>query len=278
MKHETYEKYLAHDVELPQRALLTAWDCLSNYHTDLVLAGGLAIKFLTHPPEGSLPGPVTLDVDFCIHITATSGQYGNIKTTLSGHGFDWDTAMRRFVRKYQTMDLYIDLITDDGKSTGGTVIVDDSLPVSTLPGVGRALERCRQVEISGKTLVGAESTQCVKIAEVGPMLALKLNAFGGMNGRKAPKDTHDILYLAMNYLDGVEAAVADYHAEREAGNRAVPLADKALRDYFLDEEGEGALACATFRLGENDRTEVFESESLAIRTQLVTLAHALLSQ
>ncbi len=276
MKHETYEKYLAHDVELPQRALLTAWDCLNNYHDDLVLAGGLAIKFLTAPPEGSLPGPVTLDVDFCIHITATSGQYGNIKTTLSGHGFDWDTPQRRFVRKYETMDLYIDLITDDGKATRGTVIVDDGLPVSALPGVGRALERCRVVEISGKTLVGAESIQCIKIAEVGPMLALKLNAFGGPTGRKAPKDAHDILYLAMNYLDGVEAAIADYHAEREAGNKALPLADQALRDYFLEVEGEAALACASFRLGDNHRSVDFEGESLVMRNQLVTLAHALL--
>lgn len=100
MKHDTYSGYIegasSGRLELPQQALLTAWDCLVSYQDDLVLIGGLAIRQLTHPPKGGLPGPVTLDVDFGISIAASGGQYSSIRDTLSGHGFKWDG--KRFKR------------------------------------------------------------------------------------------------------------------------------------------------------------------------------------
>jgi len=108
------------------------------------------------------------------------------------------------------------------------------------------------------------------------MLALKLNAFGGPAGRKAPKDAHDILYLAMNYLDGPEAAVAGFREEQEAGNYAAGLADSALRKYFMDENAEGPMACAAFRMNNQHTQLELAEESMQIRQQLVTLAHALL--
>ena len=185
MKHDTYEKYVAMDTDLPQRALLTAWDCLCQYH--------------------------------------------------------------------------------------------DSLPVGTIPGINRALEKHRWVDITGKTLVGSEMTQSIKVAEVGPMLALKLNAFGGPKGRKSPKDAHDIFYLANNYLEGVDAAILAFREERAAGNYAVTLAEAALKNYFLDDEAEGPLACVAFRMNSQHDLPEFAEESLQLRQQCVTLALELLS-
>lgn len=276
MKHDTFAKYRAQDVHLPERALLTAWDSLCAYHGDLVLAGGLAIKYLTTPPASGLPGPVTLDVDFAINMAASAGSYGSIRESLAGHGFSWSSSSRRFVRKYRELDLYIDLITDNGTPSSGTIIVDDSLPVSCLPGINNALENYRNIEISGSTLVGAESTQTIRVAEVGPMLALKLNAFGGPEGRKAPKDAHDILYLAMNYLDGTETAIEAFHTEKHAGNMAMAHAESALQEYFLDPEAEGPMACAAFRLGEQHLSAEHAEASLLIRTQCMSLAEQLL--
>ncbi len=277
MKHDTFEKYEASNLDLPQRALLTAWNCLSAYQDDLVLAGGLAVKHLTIPPEECMPGPVTLDVDFGIRIGASEGMYGTIKGRLGAHGFDWDVDQRRFIRKFEELDLYIDLLTDDGKSDMGTAIVDDSLPVGTLPGINRALEIRRWIKVSGKTLVGSEVSVSVAVAEVGPMLALKLNAFGGPKGRKAPKDAHDILYLAMNHLDGPDRAVEAFRVEREANNRAVPHALAALQRYFRNEDDEGPMSCAAFRLNNRHQDVDLLDESMQIRQQCVTLAHELLS-
>jgi hypothetical protein len=278
MKHDTFEKYSQSDLGLPQQALLTAWDCLAAYQEDLVLVGGLAIKALTHPPAEGMPGPVTLDVDFGISIGASGGSYGSILETLAAHGFIWNADMKRFVRKFDTLDLYIDLLTDNGSADTGSVTVDDSLTVGIVPGIARALDATREIKIEGITLVGSKSEQRIKVAEAGPMLALKLNAFGGpVTGRKAPKDAHDILYLAMNYLDGTDSAIAAFHAERSAGNRAIPHAVYALENYFSNPDSLGPMSCAAFRMNNQHLDPEVESESMQIRQQCVTLAQELLA-
>jgi hypothetical protein len=277
MKYGTYEQYTKEDLGLPQRALLTAWDCLAAYQEDLVLVGGLAIKHLTHPPEEGMPGPVTLDVDFGISIGASGGSYGSIRDTLAAHDFIWHGDLKRFVRKFDEIDLYIDLLTDNGTTDTGTVVVDDSLALGVVPGIERALRVYRHIVINGDSLVGSKSEQSIKVAEVGPMLALKLNAFGGPVGRKAPKDAHDVLYLAMNYLDGTDAAIAAFHAEKADGNRAIQHAVFALENYFTTPDSHGPMSCAAFRLNERHLAPELEDESIQIRQQCVTLAQALLS-
>lgn len=278
MKHDTFEAYSKFDLHLPQRALLTAWDCLAAYRDDLVLVGGLAINHLTLPPNEGMPGPVTLDVDFGISIGASGGSYGSIRETLSAHGFKWNPEMKRFVRKFDSIDLYIDLLTDDGTADTGAATVDDSLTVGIVPGVARALDVTREIEIKGTTLVGSETEQRIKVAEAGPMLALKLNAFGGpVTGRKTPKDAHDILYLAMNYLDGTDSAIAAFHAERSVGNRAIAHAVYALENYFTTPDSLGPMSCAAFRMNNRHLDPEVESESMQIRQQCVTLAKELLA-
>ncbi len=275
MKHGTYAQYPVDSMNLPQRALLTIWDCLADYRNDLVLVGGLAVRHLTKPPAEGMPGPVTLDVDFGISIAAEGGGYGSIKDTLSAHGFHW--ARNRFVRRFPEMELFVDLLTNDDKADMGTVIVDDGLPVGIVPGIRRARECSRWVTVSGMNLLGVEQTESIRVAEVGPMLVLKLNAFGGPVGRKAPKDMHDILYLGMEYLDGHRAAVAGFQAEKEAGNRGMPHALHALKNYFTSTEALGPMSCSAFRLGDDHLSAEFAEDSLRIRQQCVTLAEALLA-
>lgn len=274
MKHDTFDKYAADSLELPVQALLTTWNCLPDFRDDLVLVGGLAVRYLTRLPAEGLPGPVTLDVDFGVSLAADGGAYPGIRENLSGHGFKWENG--RFIRKFPKMELYIDLLTDDDKSDRGTAVVDDGLHVSIFPGINRALACHRKVTISGRTLLGNPQTEAIKVAEVGPLLALKLNAFGGPSGRKAPKDAHDILYLVMNYIDGTTAAVAGFQEERRVGNRGINHALNCLQDLFSNPDAEGPLACAAFQLNNQHNEPQNEQESLRIRQQCVTLAQALL--
>lgn len=275
MKHDTFDKYSAHAMDLPQRALLTTWDCLSAYRDDLVLVGGLAIHHLTKPSENGMPGPVTLDVDFGLSVGAGGGIYGSIRDTLSGHGFKWED--NRFARRFDDLTLFVDLLTDDGKADTGAAVVDDGLSVSVVPGISRALEHHRFVTVSGTSLLGVTQTEQIRVAEVGPLLVLKLNAFGGPVGRKANKDAHDILYLSMNYLDGTQKAVKAFHDEKSVGNRGMPHALHALNNYFSGPEAQGPMACAAFRLNNRHLEPEFQEESERIRQQCVTLAEALLS-
>ncbi len=275
MKHDTFDKYPKDSLELPTQALLTTWDCLPEYRDDLVLVGGLAVRYLTREPAEGLPGAVTLDVDFGVSLAADGGSYPGIRENLSGHGFTWEN--QRFTRKFPTLELHIDLLTDDDKSEKGTAVMDDNLQVSIFPGINRALECYRTVKVSGKTLLGHPQTEEIKVAEVGPLLVLKLNAFGGPSGRKAPKDAHDILYLVENYLGGTAAAVAGFHAERRLENRGVSNASKCLESYFSKMDGQGSVACAAFRLNNQHEEPQNEQVSLRIRQQCVTLAQALLA-
>lgn len=272
MKHDTFEKYPKGGTDLAQQALLTTWDCLADYRDDLVLVGGLAVRHLTRRAETGLPDAVTLDVDFGISLGTSNGMYGSIRQTLSAHDFKWEGG--RFVRYFGKMKLFIDLLTDDGQAATGNAVVDDGLSVSIMPGINRALECHRNLVVSGKTLLGVPQSQTVKIAEVGPMLVLKLNAFAG---RKAPKDAHDVVYLAMNYLEGVDGSVAGFAREKAAENRGMPRALQTLEEFFTDEKAQGPMSCAAFRMNNEHEAPEREDESLLIRQQCVTLALALLT-
>lgn len=271
MKQNTIDGYMAEDLQLPQQALLTAWDCLSRFHGEMVLIGGLAVRHITKPAAPGIPGPVTMDVDFGINIGASSGQYDSIKLTLSMHGFQWEGG--RFERPFKGFALYIDLLTDDGKGNIGTVTVDDGLNVSLTPGVNRALECYRALEIEGKNLVGAHQKQIIRVAEFGPLMVLKLNAFAE---RKAPKDAHDILYLGMNYLDGIENAIAKFQTEKSKGNPGMAKALETLRREFQNADSNGPLSCAAFRLNNSQLSPESKAQSMKIREQCVTLAMDLL--
>lgn len=275
MKHDTFDKYPPDSLELPVQALLTTWDCLPDYRADLVLVGGLAVRYLTKTPAEGLPGAVTLDVDFGVSLAADGGAYPGIRENLSGHGFKW--VKGRFTRQFPKLELHIDLLTDDDKSDKGTAVMDDNLQVSIFPGINRALECYRTVKVSGKTLLGNPLTEEIKVAEAGPMLVLKLNAFGGPSGRKAPKDAHDILYLAENYLGGGKAAVAGFHEERRLGNRGINHALKCLANFFSSPATQGPVACAAFRLNNQHLEPQNADTSLQIRQQCVTLAQQLLA-
>lgn len=277
MKFERYDKYLAADTSVPPRALLTTWEALADFHDDLVLVGGLAVRYLTKPPLAGQPGPVTLDVDFAVSLAVDSGLGPTIKQALHDHGFRWDARERRFTREVPGLRLHVDLLTDDGKSDKGTVIVDDGLPVSVLPGIDRALACVRKVPVTGVNLEGQSRTIDINVAEVGPMLALKLNAFGGPDGRRAGKDAHDILYLATRYLDGLPAAVAGFQAEKAAGNRAMRHALVCLQRDFAEIDAPGPVACATFRIPGWPESSVNAEAALALRQECVTLAQALLA-
>jgi hypothetical protein len=273
MKHDTFAGYPEDSLDLPQRALLTAWDSLSRYQEELVLIGGLAIRHMTIPPSHGLPGPITLDVDFGISMGASGGQYDSMRSILSMHGFAWNG--KRFKRPCGEVELFLDLLTEKVGTGSGTIIVDDGLPVSALPGIERALKNFRSIRISGYSLIGSKAEHSIRVAEAGPLLVLKLNAFGGPNGRKAPKDAHDILYLAMNYLDGPENAIADFQSEKTASNRGMPSALESLKTQFQDADSPGPLACAAFRMNNRHLEAGHLEESLRIREQCVTLAREL---
>jgi hypothetical protein len=257
-KFGTYGDYPKESLQSAEAALLTAWRSLDRYHNDLVLVGGLAVHYLTkRDATGGSPGAVTMDVDFGISLASSGNQYGTIKSDLAG--LDFKTEGNRLVRKFGNLNLYLDFLTEDPPALTGARMVDDVI-ASVIPGVNRALACRRFVPVKGRDLYGAVQECQVAVADIGPLLVLKLNAFGGPTGRRLPKDAYDVLLAVTRFLDGPRAAVAAFRAEAEAGNTGYEFALRALRNDFSNPDQDGPIRAAEFHSGNaEDRARVREN-------------------
>jgi predicted nucleotidyltransferase len=236
----------------------------------MVLVGGLSLKYLTRDISDELPGPVTMDVDLGITVGASGDTYGTIGTDLQAQGFRPEKG--RYVRQVNEIPLYVDFLTDDNVSDSGTALVDD-VPAGVFPGVTRALQENRKVSVAGRDLYGAPQKFTIPVADVGPLLVLKLNAFAGR--QQQPKDAYDILLATRHYIDGAEMAVRKFQAE-QAVNRAYPRARETLQQFFVEADQSGPLRCAEFLRPASD--EDYEQRRQLVIQDAVTIGRLLLGE
>ncbi len=265
-KFGSFSEYPKDGLCSAEKVLLTAWRSLERYHDDLVLVGGLAVHYLTKPTVAGLPGAVTMDVDFGISLAASGEQYGTIKSDLAGLGFKPEG--NRLVCKRGALNIYLDFLTEEPPLLTGTRIVDDVV-ASVVPGMNRALSCRRMINVKGLDLYGAEQECKVAVADIGPMLVLKLNAFGGPTGRRLPKDAYDILLAVTGFVDGPAAAIAAFQAEARTGNTGYEFAVKSLRRDFSDSRQDGPIRAAEFYPGTSGNRDL-------IREDVVTVGRLLL--
>ena len=269
-KHETFAAYPSRGLAAAESALLTIWPTLSRYHDDLVLIGGLAIHHLTSREGSNWPGAVTMDVDFGIELSAGGDQY-SLRSDLAGIGFHADPQFEnRLVRQVENIALYVDFLTEAPPAVTGARMVDDVV-ASVVPGINRALASRRLVTISGIDVYGARQTCEVAVANIGPLLVLKINAFGGPTGRRHPKDAYDILLAVTAFVDGPAAALSAFHAEANHGNTGYATAIQALRRDFTEIDADGPIRAAEFLRGTS-------GDHLRVREELVTAAKFLLGE
>ena len=138
-----------------------------------------------------------------------------------------------------------------------------------VPSVNRALASRRIVPVRGRDLYGVEQSCNVAVADIGPLLVLKLNAFGGPTGRRSPKDAYDVLLAVTGFTDGPKAAVSAFRAEKDAGNPAYATAVVVLRSDFAEAAQDGPARAAEFYPGDAADRE-------RVRQQVVTVGSILL--
>jgi hypothetical protein len=187
---------------------------------------------------------------------------------LAGLGFG--TEDDRLLRKFGDIQVYLDFLTEDPPSQTGTRLVDDVV-ASVIPGVNRALACRRLVTVRGRDLYGAEQECKVFVADIGPLLVMKLNAFGGPTGRRHPKDAYDVLLAVSAFVDGPEAAVRAFRAEGGAGNRGFDSAVATLRKDFLSADKDGPIRAAEF-------VREFVSDATQVQQDVATVAKYLLGE
>lgn len=265
-RFSTYGDYPKGSLDWAEMVLLTAWRSLERYHDEIVLVGGLAVHYLTRRDVAGIPGAVTMDVDFGITLGASGGQYGTIASDLAGLGFV--SRGNRLVRKFGDQNLYLDFLTEDPSAVTGGRIVDDVV-ASIAPGINRALACRREVRVKGRDLYGVEQNCKVAVADIGPLLVLKLNAFGGPVGRRLPKDAYDVLLAVTGFIEGPEAAVSAFRSEGNAGNPGYVSALEALREGFSEIGQDGPVRAAEFHPGNAE-------DHARLREQVVTVGRLLL--
>ncbi|HAV12706.1 MAG TPA: hypothetical protein DCX06_04300, partial [Opitutae bacterium] len=206
-KFDSFDKYPARGLAAAESALLTVWPTLKRHHEDIVLIGGLAVHYLTREHTQVWPGAVTMDVDLGLSLAVDDDRYGNIMEDMSGLGFTGDPKQEnRLVREVDGLKMYLDFLTDSGTKLTGTTRVSDVI-TSSVPGLNRALSERRMVKIEGNDLYGNKQTIEIPVCDVGPLLVLKLNAFGGPRGRRHPKDAYDVLLCITGYPEGAAEAI-----------------------------------------------------------------------
>jgi hypothetical protein len=102
------------------------------------------------------------------------------------------------------------------------------------------------------------------VADIGPMLVLKLNAFIGPTGRRLPKDADDVLLAVTGFVDGPDAAVAAFRAEAKAGNTGYDFALKTLQEDFSDPDLDGPIRAAEFHPGNTGNRERIRQDAATV--------------
>lgn len=238
MKHFHYTERGLQDV---RSALLTIWPTLNRYHDDLVLVGGLAVDCLTDAKKSRLPGSVTTDVD----------------------------NPSRLVRKFEEANLYLDFLTESSAGITGVVTVDDVV-ANVVPGINRALECKRWVEVTGEDFYGSKQSMKIAVADIGPLLVLKINAFGGPTGRRHAKDAYDVLLAVTAFMDGAPEAIRLFHEEAKFNSQAYVYAIEALKRDFLSPDSAAPVRAASFLEASGDERD-------RIREEVVTVGNYLLN-
>lgn len=278
MKCETYSEYDPHRTALAESAFLTVWAGLGSWHNNLVLVGGLVPKYLCGEmtQARTLPRPATLDVDFGISLVASAEQYGSLYWGLRGQGFQNSSAHPgRMEKTIDDITIPVDFLVEHPPRTSGSAQVDEII-ASIMPGVNRALETARRMEVSGIDLHGAEQTLTARVCEVGPFLVLKLRAF---LHRQQPKDAFDILYTVLHYDGGIDAAIAAFGEEVRLENPACADAVTTLKKHFGSENQPGPVKASHFVLGNSISGESEERlfRRTILRQDMVDVGARLLS-
>lgn len=181
-KFERFDEYPARGLSAAESVLLTVWPTLARHRDDMVLVGGLAVHYLTRNHTKEWPGTVTMDVDLGLSLAVDDDRYGSILDDMRGLGFHQDPEIaNRLVKDVDGLKMYLDFMTDAGSKISGTTRVGDVV-TSSVPGLNRALVERRMVEVKGRDFFGTEKHMEIPVCDVGPLLVLKLNAFGGPVG------------------------------------------------------------------------------------------------
>jgi len=256
-KPQDISGYLPEQTDLAERALVTVWRHVGDYHEHLVLVGGLVPRYLVdrateqevavgHGHCGSM------DVDLGVSLAVTDLKtYASIRDRLTeqlnfrrGENEAGRKQRHSFVSDYNGQDIIIDFLTTKyGGPESKIRAVEKDLSAIQVEGLGFALKDPVHVDIRAELLTGnGLYIAHVPVCRAAPYVILKSLAFAE---RGARKDAYDLVYTLTHYGDGPESVAAELTAE-ERESDAFGHAVAVLRDLFASEADNGPAAYGNF--------------------------------
>jgi hypothetical protein len=244
-KPQTAAGYSQRGTDLAERVLLEVWSRLGDYHSHLVLVGGLAPRYIVPQPaigsEGLVPRHFgTLDVDLALSLAvADLKTYQSIRSTLVDTlGFepgtnDRDREQRHsFAKKVGNIPVLLDFLTATYGGPDDSLMraVEQNLSAIQVQGMGLALRDPLQAVVEGELLEGERYEATLNVCRPVPFVVLKALAF---DKRVEPKDAYDLVYVLRYYKNGVSSVAAEVRKD-ERSQESFELAVSAMKKHFKD--------------------------------------------
>ena len=241
MKLPYHHDYDEQHTELCERVLLSVWRWLDDYHDELVLIGGMVPRYLSEQNRGVVAAiddtylpPRTMDVDVGIALGA-GGKLGEpISARLRHHDFVNVDRTGRFTKSIKGLGVHVDFLAEKEDPDGGDATMVDDVVAQAVLGIERALAGAITVRVTGLDLDDQKTTQEIRIADAGPFICLKLQAYADPH-RHAGKDVFDVVRTVVDYKPGFTEALQSFRSE-QGRNPARVGAIRCLQDHFGAQE------------------------------------------
>jgi hypothetical protein len=213
------DDYSPRQTEAAHRVLVDLGQVLASFEDCLVVIGGWVPDLLLEQADESHVG--SIDVDLALDVAKLSeGRYADLLKQLLDTG--------RYKLGAKPFQLVVEVDLKDGEKpveveveflAAKDVKLKKNRP-KLLPGFrvlqadacGAAFHAPIEMEVSGKTVRGANNKVRLRVASLPDFLVMKAHALAG---RDKPKDAYDLCYCLEYFPDGIRALAAAWRSRRK---------------------------------------------------------------
>ena len=275
MKLRHADDYDAAITERCERVLVTVLGDIGPWSDRLVLAGGLAPRYLIGKlPEGARPHVGTTDVDLIVTLTMPDSEeaYRTLERNLRDSEFKLGESSFQWRREVDGLDVVVEFLCETSEVARGRIHQPKTghgskFGVLNVEGAELAAYDFITVSIEAKRLGGGGLSQVdVRVANLLPYVVLKIQSF---QDRHENKDAYDLCFTIRNWPGGPGAAGAQAASSSVAGDPFVRRSIELLGQRFETVEHDGPKAYAGFLARGADEYDELCLEAVAVVRQFI---------
>ncbi len=271
--------YNAGTTALCERALVTVIGNAGFCGRHLYLVGGMVPRYLTVPPlPPEPPHAGTQDIDLAVALAldlANTADYETLASNLSTSGFRQTDQAFRWCRDVDGVTVVLELLCETDQVEFGSSFkpragTGSRLQALNVRGIASVAKDHRLVDVTAARVDdGGVARATIRVAEILPFIALKVNAF---QNRHAHKDAYDIVYVLQNQPGGPEDAGRQMAASPVVGTPFIRESIDLLRERFGEPGNDGPVAYARFGEVTGDPDETARRSNVAVAVVAQALA------